>query len=87
MRYEPGKFLRLDSAALRALNVFPSSSDANENFSLFGLMNRSRTPMAKRLLKVRSGWIRDDIAQSCEVLEVRIQGFSQLKITTDKSTP
>ena len=52
--YDTGRYMRLDAAAQRALNVMKQRTDANDTFSLYGLMNKGRTPMAKRLLKVRS---------------------------------
>lgn len=45
--------MRLDAAAVRALNVLKSKTDASDTFSLFGLLNRGKTPMGKRLLKVQ----------------------------------
>lgn len=50
--YDTGRYMRLDAAAQRALNVLKSRTDANDNFSLYGLLNRARTAMGKRLLKV-----------------------------------
>ena len=50
--YDSGRCMRLDAAAQRALNVMRQRTDANDAFSLYGLMNRARTAMAKRLLKV-----------------------------------
>lgn len=52
--YDMGRFMRLDAAAQRALNVMKTKFDANDNFSLYGLMSRARTTMGKRLLKVSS---------------------------------
>ena len=51
--YDMGRYMRLDAAAQRALNVLKSKTDANDNFSLYGLLNRARTAMGKRLLKAR----------------------------------
>ena len=51
--YDTGRYMRLDAAAQRALNVLKSKTDANDNFSLYGLLNRARTAMGKRLLKAR----------------------------------
>jgi DNA mismatch repair ATPase MutS len=45
-----GKYMRMDAAALRALNVLRQRQDPNDTFSLYGLLNKSRTPMGKRLL-------------------------------------
>lgn len=53
--YDSGKYMRLDAAAQRALNVMPSRTDANSSFSLYGLMNRARSAMGKRRLKVCAG--------------------------------
>jgi len=50
--YNSECFLRMDSAALQALNVMPQRVDVNDNFSLYGLMNRGKTAMSRRLLKV-----------------------------------
>jgi DNA mismatch repair protein MSH2 len=50
--HNTGRYMRLDAAAQRALNVMKQRTDANDTFSLYGLMNKGRTPMAKRLLKV-----------------------------------
>ena len=50
--HDMGRYMRLDAAAQRALNVMKSRSDANDAFSLYGLMNRCKTVMGKRLLKV-----------------------------------
>lgn len=51
--YDSGRYMRLDAAAQRALNVLKSKLDANDNFSLYGLLNRAKTPMGKRLCKAR----------------------------------
>ena len=50
--YDMGRYMRLDAAAQRVLNVMKTKLDANDSFSLYGLMNRARTTMGKRLLKV-----------------------------------
>ncbi len=51
--HDTGRCMRLDAAAQRALNVMPTRADANESFSLYGLLNKARTTMARRLLKVK----------------------------------
>jgi len=56
--YDTGRYMRMDAAAARALNVMRQRTDANDAFSLYGLLNRGRTAMAKRLLKVpRAQWL------------------------------
>ncbi|XP_057854646.1 DNA mismatch repair protein MSH2 isoform X2 [Cryptomeria japonica] len=63
--YNIGSFMRLDAAALRALNVLESKTDANKNFSLFGLMNRTCTAgMGKRLL---NRWLKQPLLDVEEI--------------------
>ncbi|KAF3543519.1 hypothetical protein DY000_02004503 [Brassica cretica] len=64
-RYDISGFMRLDSAAMRALNVMESKTDANKNFSLFGLMNRTCTAgMGKRLLHM---WLKQPLVDLNEI--------------------
>lgn len=64
--------MRLDAAAQRALNVLPSRLDGNNAFSLYGVLNRGRTPMGKRRLR---SWLKqplvrlDDIRARHDVVE------------------
>ncbi|KAH9609545.1 hypothetical protein KSS87_001346 [Heliosperma pusillum] len=63
--YSLHSFMRLDSAAMRALNVMESKTDANKNFSLFGLMNRTCTVgMGKRLLHM---WLKQPLLDVNEI--------------------
>ncbi|XP_048330049.1 DNA mismatch repair protein MSH2 isoform X2 [Ziziphus jujuba] len=64
-RYNLHSYMRLDSAAMRALNVLESKTDANKNFSLFGLMNRTCTAgMGKRLLHM---WLKQPLLDVGEI--------------------
>ncbi|KAF5468977.1 hypothetical protein F2P56_013082 [Juglans regia] len=64
-RYNLDSYMRLDSAAMRALNVLESKTDANKNFSLFGLMNRTCTAgMGKRLLHM---WLKQPLLDIKEI--------------------
>ncbi|XP_004508573.1 DNA mismatch repair protein MSH2 [Cicer arietinum] len=64
-RYNLDSYMRLDSAAMRALNVMESKTDANKNFSLFGLMNRTCTAgMGKRLLHM---WLKQPLLDVEEI--------------------
>ncbi|KAL5722268.1 MutS-like protein [Ranunculus cassubicifolius] len=64
-RYKLDSYMRLDSAAIRALNVLESKTDANKNFSLFGLMNRTCTAgMGKRLL---NRWLKQPLLDVVEI--------------------
>lgn len=63
--YNLDSYMRLDSAAMRALNVLESKTDANRNFSLFGLMNRTCTAgMGKRLL---NRWLKQPLLDVIEI--------------------
>lgn len=64
-RYDLNSYMRLDSAAMRALNVLENKTDANKNFSLFGLMNRTCTAgMGKRLLHM---WLKQPLLDVNEI--------------------
>jgi DNA mismatch repair protein MSH2 len=64
-KYSLDWYMRLDSAAVRALNVFESKTDLNKNFSLFGLMNRTCTAgMGKRLL---NRWLKQPLLNVNEI--------------------
>ncbi|KAK9842053.1 hypothetical protein WJX81_006373 [Elliptochloris bilobata] len=62
--YDTGRYMRLDAAAQRALNVLRQRTDANDSFSLYGLLNRGRTAMAKRLLKV---WLKQPLVSLVDI--------------------
>uniref|UniRef100_A0A1D1Z5I0 DNA mismatch repair protein MSH2 n=2 Tax=Anthurium amnicola TaxID=1678845 RepID=A0A1D1Z5I0_9ARAE len=64
-KYNLDNYMRLDSTAMRALNVFQSKTDANKNFSLFGLLNRTCTAgMGKRLL---NKWLKQPLLDVHEI--------------------
>ncbi|KAK3032925.1 hypothetical protein RJ639_036506 [Escallonia herrerae] len=64
-QYNLDKYMRLDAAAMRALNVMESKTDANKTFSLFGLMNRTCTAgMGKRLLHM---WLKQPLLDVDEI--------------------
>ncbi|RAL41269.1 hypothetical protein DM860_010063 [Cuscuta australis] len=64
-RYNLDSYMKLDSAAMKALNVLESKSDANKNFSLFGLMNRTCTAgMGKRMLHM---WLKQPLLDAQEI--------------------
>ncbi|CAM6067852.1 unnamed protein product [Sphagnum tenellum] len=82
--YSLDLYMRLDATALRALNVTESKTDANKNFSLFGLMNRTCTQgMGKRLL---NRWLKQPLLDVHEIvgrLDV-VQAFVEsLELRTD----
>ena len=64
--YSTGRFMRVDASAQRALNVFPSRTDAADTFSLYGLLNRCRTAMGKRLLRT---WLKQPLVDPAEIVD------------------
>ncbi|KAJ1283556.1 hypothetical protein BS78_03G137500 [Paspalum vaginatum] len=64
-KYNLNCYMRLDSAAVRALNIAEGKTDVNKNFSLFGLMNRTCTVgMGKRLL---NRWLKQPLLDVNEI--------------------
>lgn len=64
-KYNLDRYMRLDSAAVRALNISEGKTDVNKNFSLFGLMNRTCTAgMGKRLL---NRWLKQPLLDVNEI--------------------
>jgi DNA mismatch repair protein MutS len=59
VRYDPGAQMRLDETAIRALEIFePINPTANENATLFGALNQTRTAPGRRRLK---DWLRSPL--------------------------
>nr|WCZ58541.1 DNA mismatch repair protein Msh2 [Andalucia godoyi] len=56
--YALGAYVRLDAAALRALNILPSSADTSKTSSLYGVLNRCRSAMGSRRMMQ---WIRQPL--------------------------
>lgn len=57
-RYDLGKYMRLDAAAVQALNLVPNPRDGNQQYNLFALLNRCKTPMGSRKLQQ---WIKQPL--------------------------
>ncbi|KAI0194294.1 muts domain V-domain-containing protein [Xylaria flabelliformis] len=63
------QFMKLDAAALKALNLMPGPRDGAKTMSLFGLLNHCKTPLGSRLL---SQWLKQPL-MSKEEIEKRQQ--------------
>lgn len=69
-KYTLDQYLRLDVAALKALNVFPGSSTADvasasgSAGSLYGLLNQCKTQIGARLLKK---WLKQPVSNAQEI--------------------
>jgi DNA mismatch repair protein MSH2 len=81
-------FMHLDTAAMRALNVVPFTGDGGggKRATLFGLLNRTKTPMGSRLLR---RWLAqplqniDDINSRLDVTESFIQAVDARRAVRD----
>ena len=63
---ELGACMRLDAAALRALNVLKQPGDGSAPNSLEALMNRAKTPMGRRLCQ---RWLKQPLLDAAKVDE------------------
>lgn len=62
--YSTGRYMKLDAAALQALNILRGRGESNDSFSLYGLLNRGKTAMGKRLLKA---WIKQPLTDPKDI--------------------
>ena len=61
-----GAFVRMDAAAVRALNLLPHKSDLNKRASVYGLLNRCKTAMGSReLLR----WVKQPLRDAAKIRE------------------
>ncbi|KAF7505982.1 MutS-like protein [Endocarpon pusillum] len=68
-QHDLSQFMKLDSAALRALNLMPGPRDGSKTMSLFGLLNHCKTPVGGRLL---AQWLKQPL-MSLQEIEKRQQ--------------
>lgn len=63
--HDLSQFMKLDASALSALNLLPGPNDlGGKNSSLFGLLNRCKTPQGQRLLRV---WLKQPLVNKHEI--------------------
>lgn len=67
-RHSLSQFMKLDAAALQALNLMPSPQDGGQSMSLLGLLNRCKTPQGKRML---GQWLKQPLLD-LELIEDRL---------------
>ena len=66
-QHDLSHFMKLDAAALKALNLMPGPRDGSKPMSLFGLLNHCKTPVGSRLL---AQWLKQPL-MSLEEIEKR----------------
>jgi DNA mismatch repair protein MSH2 len=63
-QHDLSQFMKLDAAALRALNLMPGPRDGSKTMSLFGLLNHCKTPVGGRLL---AQWLKQPLMSLREI--------------------
>lgn len=63
-QHDLSQFMKLDAAALRALNLMPGPRDGAKSMSLFGLLNHCKTPIGGRLL---AQWLKQPLMSLSEI--------------------
>ncbi|KAK4192287.1 putative DNA mismatch repair protein msh-2 [Podospora australis] len=63
-QHDLAQFMKLDAAALKALNLMPGARDGSKTMSLYGLLNHCKTPGGSRLL---SQWLKQPLMDKAEI--------------------
>ncbi len=63
-QHDLSHFMKLDAAALKALNLMPGPRDGSKTMSLFGLLNHCKTPVGSRLL---AQWLKQPLMNLEEI--------------------
>jgi DNA mismatch repair protein MSH2 len=63
-QHDLAHFMKLDAAAVKALNLMPGARDGSKTMSLFGLLNHCKTPLGSRLL---AQWLKQPLMDKDEI--------------------
>ena len=63
-QHDLSQYMKLDAAALRALNLMPGPRDGSKTMSLYGLLNHCKTPIGSRLL---AQWLKQPLMSLSEI--------------------
>lgn len=63
-QHDLSQYMKLDAAALRALNLMPGPRDGSKTMSLYGLLNHCKTPLGSRLL---AQWLKQPLMSLSEI--------------------
>lgn len=63
-QHDLSQFMKLDAAALKALNLMPGPRDGSKTMSLYGLLNHCKTPLGSRLL---AQWLKQPLMDVKEI--------------------
>ncbi|KAF2862987.1 DNA mismatch repair protein [Piedraia hortae CBS 480.64] len=63
-QHELSQYMKLDSSALKALNLMPGPKDSSKTMNLYGLLNHCKTPLGSRLL---SQWLKQPLMSLEEI--------------------
>ena len=63
-QHDLSQYMKLDAAALKALNLMPGPRDGSKTMSLYGLLNHCKTPVGSRLLMQ---WLKQPLMNNKEI--------------------
>ncbi|KEY67948.1 hypothetical protein S7711_02156 [Stachybotrys chartarum IBT 7711] len=63
-QHDLAQFMKLDAAALKALNLMPGPRDGAKTMSIYGVLNHCKTPVGSRLL---AQWLKQPLMSKDEI--------------------